>query len=280
MNWELLKNIPPWEWPEGSGEVLLDVLRDGATSDDDLLLAVQLAADVAVINDDIADALLSIAGSDDKPDEVRQRAAISLGPVLEEADMYGFEEAEEDLVITEPGFRKIRDSLRQFYTAAGVPKDVRRRVLEASVRAPQDWHAGAIRAAYSSDDEAWKLTAVFCMRFVSGFEEQILEALDGDNSEIHYEAVIAAGNWELEAAWPHIAALLTSEETDKPMLLAAIEAVASLRPHEAAEILADLMDCDDEDIADAVEEALMMARGLAGLEDDDGDDDEDDDDPW
>jgi hypothetical protein len=51
-------------------------------------------------------------------------------------------------------------------------------VLEASVRAPQDWHLDAIREAYSSTDEAWSLTAVFCMRFVRGFNEQILEALE------------------------------------------------------------------------------------------------------
>jgi hypothetical protein len=49
---------------------------------------------------------------------------------------------------------------------------VRRRVLEASVRAPQDWHQEAIREAYSSGDESWRLTAVFCMRFVRGFKDQ------------------------------------------------------------------------------------------------------------
>jgi hypothetical protein len=93
--------------------------------------------------------------------------------------------------------------------------------------------------------EVWRLTAVFCMRFVRGFDEQILEALDSRNPDIHYEAVCAAGAWEVDAAWPHIAALVTSGETDKPLLLAAIEAVASIRPREAAEILDDLTDSDD-----------------------------------
>ena len=46
------------------------------------------------------------------------------------------------------------------------------------------------------------------------------------------------------------------------MLLAAISAVASIRPHEAAEILEDLADSDDEDIA-AVDEAMAMAHGLS-----------------
>lgn len=44
-----------------------------------------------------------------------------------------------------------------------VPKEVRRRVLEGSVRAPQDWHKDAITEAYAGNDELWKLTAVFAM---------------------------------------------------------------------------------------------------------------------
>ena len=103
---------------------------------------------------------------------------------------------------------------------------------------------------------------------------QILEALRSKNPDIHYEAVCAAGNWEVDAAWPHIAALVTSGETDKHLLLAAIEAVAYIRPQEAAEILADLADSDDEDIAEAGYEAMTMAEGLSD-EDDEDDEDED-----
>jgi hypothetical protein len=80
---------------------------------------------------------------------------------------------------------------------------------------------------------------------------------------IHYEAVVAVGNWEVEAAWPHISGLLASESTDKPLLPAAIGAVPTIRPHEAEEILDDLLGSDDEDIIDAVQEALAMAKGLS-----------------
>jgi hypothetical protein len=97
------------------------------------------------------------------------------------------------------------------------------RILEASVRAPQSWHPAAVRAAYASDDRAWRLTGVLCMRYVRGFDAQILEALGSEDPDMHYEAVCAAGAWEVDAAWPHIAALVTSGETDKPLLLAAIE---------------------------------------------------------
>jgi hypothetical protein len=109
------------------------------------------------------------------------------------------------------------------------------------------------------------------MRFVRGFDDQILAALESGNPDIHYEAVCAAGNWGVDAAWSHIAALVTSGDTDTPLLLAAIEAVAGIRPQEAVEILADLTDSDDEDIVEAVYEALTIAEGFP--EEDEEDDD-------
>jgi hypothetical protein len=272
MNLTTLKDTPPWEWPEGAAATLLDILRGDRGSASDLLLAAELAGDVTVINAELVDALLSIVCSSDHPEAVRGRAAISLGPVLEYADTEGFEDAD-DLPITERSFSEIQESLHKLYMDATVPGDVRRQILEASVRAPQGWHRDAIRAAYWSGDEIWRLTAVFCMRFVRGFEEQILEALASTNPDIHYEAVVAAGNWELDAAWPHVVALVASRKTQKPLLLAAIDAAASIHAHEALELLNALADAADEDIADAVHEAMAMAEGHS-VDDDELDDDD------
>ncbi len=275
VNLRTLRDIPPWDWPEGTRKTLLDILRDDRPSASDLLLATELAGDLTVSNEELVDALLSLLRSGDKPEEVRGRAAISLGPVLEQADTDGFEDAD-GRPITERTFHTIQESLRRLYMDATVPKDVRRRILEASVRAPQDWHQDAVRAAYSSNDEVWRLTAVFCMRFIRGFDEQILEALESENPDIHYEGVVAAGNWELNAAWPHVAALLNSAATEKSLLLAAIDAAASIRPHGALEILAALADSDDKDIVDAVYEAMAMAEGRSGEDEDDELNDDDD----
>jgi hypothetical protein len=272
MHLRTLKNIPPWDWPEDTWKKLLEILQDDRAMESELLLAAELAGDFTVINDALADALLTLLCRRDLSEKIRGQAAISLGPVLEHADTADFEDAD-DCPIVERTFHRIQESLRQLYVDASVPSEVRRRILEASVRALQDWHQGAVRAAFSSDDELWRLTAVFCMRFVRGFDGQILEALDNKNPDIHYQAVLAAGNWEVDAAWPHVAALIVSRETEKPLLLAAIEAIASIRPHEAGEILADLADSNDEDIAAAVDEAMAMAAGLSD-EDDLNDDDE------
>jgi HEAT repeat protein len=107
------------------------------------------------------------------------------------------------------------------------------------------------------------------MGFVRGFNDQILESLGDENQDIHYQAVCAAGNWEVDAAWSHIATLITAQDTDKYLLLAAIEAVAGIRPQEAAEILLDLADSEDEDIADAATEAMVMTEAFFDDEDED-----------
>ena len=176
MDVKALRDVPPWAWPEGAGQMFLDMLRDGQTAESDRLLAAELAGDVTVINDELVDALLAILRRGDESEKLRGRAVISLGPVLEHADMHGFEDAD-DVPIAEHTYHRIQESLRRLYMDPGVPKEVRRRILEASVRAPQDWHQDAVRAAYGSDDEAWRLTGVFCMRFVRGFDEQITELL-------------------------------------------------------------------------------------------------------
>jgi hypothetical protein len=136
---------------------------------------------------------------------------------------------------------------------------VRRRALEASIRAPRDWHQSAVRTAYATNDQEWQLTAVYCMQWVKGFRKEILEALNSRNPDIHREAVRAAGNWEVHEAWPHVAALLASPKTSKKMLLAAIEAAPNVNREEAGPALMDLADSTDEEIAEAADEAMSMA---------------------
>jgi len=269
MNIMNLNDIPPWEWPPNADKMFLDILQDDRADGSERLLAAELAGDSTVICDELADALLSILGNDREPNDLRGQAAIALGPALEYAFIEDFEDPEE-VPITEPMYHRIQETIYKLFLDENVPKIVRRRILEASVRAPQDWHKNAVREAYTRDDEAWKLTAVFCMQYIRGFDKQILESLSSENPDILYEAVCGAGNWEIDAAWPYIAALVTSEETEKYLLLASIESAALIRPHEASEILGPLLNSADEDILDAVYEALAMA-GEFWDEDDDED---------
>ena len=270
MNINKLKEMPPWEWPQNASTTFLELLRDDRADGSDRLLAAELAGDLTVINDELAAALLSILSDSREPDALRGQAAISLGPALEYAFTDEFDDPDET-PITEPMFRKIQETLERLYTDAKIAKFVRRMILEGSVRAPEKWHKNAVRAAYRSDDEEWNLTGVFCMQFIGGFKKEILASLKSQNPDIQYEAVCAAGNWEIDEAWPHIAELIASEATDKDLLLAAIEAAAFIRPQEASEMIGPLLEADDEDIVDAAYEALAMAGELSEDEDEEDD---------
>lgn len=260
MDIRLLDLDAPWDWPESAGAALLRALTDEGTKPDERLLAAELAAEVTVINDEIAEALLAIAGRSDAPEELRGQAAISLGPSLEYQDTMDPElDADEESLLSEEVVGRIQASLRRLCADEDAPRDVRRRALEASTRSPREWHRQAILDAYGSEDEGWRLSAVFAMRWVHGFEAQVLEALASDDLEVQYEAVCAAGSWALDEAWPHVAGLVGSEDTEKELRLAAIEASVQIRPMEAAAILYELTESEDEDVAAVAQEAISMA---------------------
>lgn len=270
MDLKTLIDTPPWDWPTEAGKMFQEILNDGQAPESDRLVAAELAGDSTVMDDDLADVLMAIIRRADEPEKLRARVAISFGAVLEQADTDGFEDPD-NVPISERTFRNIQDTIHRLYLDNSTPKEVRRRILEASVRATENWHQNAIRAAYASGDKDWMLTAVFSMRWVRGFDNQILEALKSTDPEIHYQAVNAAGNWELDAAWPRIVALLNDVGTPKPLLLAAITAAASIRPQEAAEILIDLVDSVDEEIAEAADEAIAMSEPIPDEVDDEDD---------
>lgn len=259
MDLKKLMDTPPWELGEEATKKVLAVLADKHADEFERGLAISLAGEITVINDEVAHALLAIARDKDEPESLRTTAVISLGPVLEYMEMDEFIDDDEQVITTET-FEALRRSLRKLYMDADIPEEVRRRTLEASVRAPMDWHKEAVRAAFSSEDESWRLTAIFGARWVSGFTDEIMEALESEDEDIQYEAVSAAGGWGMEAAWPHIERFVRDRDTDPDVLLAAIEAVVYIRPKAAADLLLPLIESGDEDVVEAVHEVLSMAE--------------------
>jgi len=268
MDLELLLNTPPWGWPGGAADVLLRVLRDPSAAPADRLAAAELAGDLVVMNDELASELLSILRDGSEPEDLRGVAAIALGPALEVGDTDGFVEDDpySDVPITEATFDTIRTRLHELYRDGAVPKLVRRRALEAAVRAPDDWQPGAVRAAYHGGDPEWRLTAVFCMRFLPGFDGEVVEALRTGDDVLRYEALVAAGEHCVLDAWPYVVDVVRRERTDRDLLFAAIRAAPLIHGAEAEDLLAELAELDDPDIDEVVTEALAMA-GLDILDD-------------
>jgi len=278
MDLKHLQECGSWEWPPAAANEIQEVLRNRQTAENDRLVAIGLAGDLVVMDDEMADLLCRIVANREESPAIRARAAISLGPVLEEMDLESIDDSFSDPPVSAETFHKIQAALRKVYRDESEPKEVRRRVLEGAVRATDDWLEDAIRAAWATDDREWKLTAVFAMRYVPGFEREILKALDSTDSEIYLEAIRAAGARELDPAWPHVEALLESPRTEKTLLLAAIEASAEIRPDEAGPLLVDLCDSPDEEVAQAASDAMMMADAELRAEDEEDEDEEEEED--
>ena len=289
MDLKWLAETPPWERPESTSGEALRVLRDTRAATADRILAAELGGDYTAMNDEIAEALLAVVANGKEPAELRAAAAVAFGAALEAGDTYEFDDPE-SVPVSERMYERIRQTLQTLYADASAPKLVRRRILEGSVRAPLEWHASAIRAAWDSGDSEWRLSAVFAMGYVRGFDDEVVAALESDDEDLFHEAVIAAGNNELEAAWPHVAALLDADGTEKELLLSAFDAAAAIDPEGAVGLLVPYLDSEDEEIAEAAQGAISMAEILADpdadLDDDegdegddwsDGDDDEDED---
>ena len=105
-----LKETPPWEWPQDAAKTFLSVLRNPKAKASDRLVAAELAGDMVAINDALVDALLNIVGNASEPAELRAKAAISLGPMLEQSDIEMGDDGEfddpDDVPISEKTFRK------------------------------------------------------------------------------------------------------------------------------------------------------------------------------
>lgn len=246
-----LLGMPSWEWPEDATELVLHGLR---SPDPEEVLAATSAA-VHVMDDTVAMACLDLIEQVDGSPEIRARAALALGPALEDGDVMGFEEAA-DAMLSQVVWSQVQSTCKRVYHDAITPKYVRRKVLEAAVRARAAWHEAAIRAAYQSTDEDWKVTAVFCMGFVTGFEEEILSSLESDVGAVRFEAIRAAGIRELADAGVYILEVASNPSEPVDLRVEAVEALAHINPPSTYEVLEELAHGRIPELSDAAEEAL------------------------
>lgn len=267
MDLQKLRHVEAWDWPAEAGDLILKALNDEKRPLEERLLAVELSGELADFGPVHGAALLNIVEDNLAPEQLRARAAIALGPALELADIDGFDCEFEEPALTPELFEKIKKALRKVIMNLEAPKELRRRALEAAVRAPENWQRPVARQFFEEDDRDWKLTAVFCMRFLKGFERDIVEALKTSDELILIEALQAAANWELRSAWPDVRKLLRDRKTPRDVLLVAVEAAYDVGGSQAQETLQDLSDHPDEDVAALAEFSLAD-----GLDSDDFDD--------
>jgi len=236
------------------------------TDPDEETRAAALEELAEAMNDEIAQALLDIAESD-AAEDVRVDAILALGPVIEECGTDYHDDADFDWgpdlgpPVSRETFVSIVRRIRALYDDETQPTVIRRRALEVLVRDPQPWQSTAIRDRFASADSDWRLTAVFAMGYVAGFETTIAETVRTAEGLLLIQAVMSAGNMEVSAAASRIRELATSDDADLNLRLAAIEALPRVDP-DCFEILDELTGAQNPEIAEAaeyaVEELLMF----------------------
>ena len=272
MRMHKLAATPSWDWPPDVDAEILAVLNDRRSLQSERVLAAELAGDPVVMNDAVAENLIRILESDEEPESLRSQAAISFGPLLEESEIQEYEE-DNPLTVSPGTLERAKRTLRTCVQDSTAPKLLRRRALEAAVRSDAPWHGKAVRAAYRNSDPEWKLTALFCMRYVPGFGPQIIETLESGDPDLLHEAVGAAGDQGLNDAWPHIRALVDAgaagaeilpedPEGSRSLLVTAMHAVAAIRPQDAAGALQDIVDSEDEELSEAALDALAWLHAF------------------
>ena len=262
MEMDNLSETPIRDWPPSAGDRILRTLRDTGGDPAERALAAEMTGSLAVLDDELARALLTILRNSAESEELRCTAAIALGPILEDLDLGFYEDAQEDAPLTVETVQEIRSALQQVHQDPQVSMTLRRRALEGSIRAPEDWHPEVVRTAWQSDDPDWRLTAVFCMAYLPGFEKEILASLESDDPRLRFEGVRAAGERGMGEAWPHIRTILNDPGPDPDLLFAAIEAAPGVRAEEAEGALAHLLESDDEEVVEATHAAIEFARVL------------------
>ena len=232
-----------------------------------------------IVDDELARELLRFARDPDHGEVERGDALIALGPALE---ICSYDEADDgslpdpapeqedwwDLPLSSAAYREVTEALRRLYLDASMPKLVRRRALEAAVRAPRDWQRDAAGSAWRSADPEWRLTAVFAMGHLPGFAAEIERALDDEELPIAREALLAAGRAGVEDLGERLMEVAADRHAERELRLAAIEGLGELGPEEAVEVLEGLTLDSDREIAEAAEEALEELQLLSGVGED------------
>lgn len=228
--------------------------------------------DEPIDDDEGARQALDILTDPEEPPERRGEAVIKLGPGLQSVDER-MSWADPSVFFSRDVFEEIDDTLRTMFFDASTPELVRRRILEAAVRCPGEWHEGAIRAAWQSDSSEWRVTALFSMDHVPGFEDEIRTTIRRPDlpDDLLREAVRAAGRRGLAEVEPIVREVALDDDAQHSIRLDAIDALIWCGDDHTEAALRQLTRHNDPEIADHAQWALDELRMFNSLPDDPSD---------
>ncbi|MCS7261238.1 MAG: HEAT repeat domain-containing protein [Anaerolineae bacterium] len=184
----------------------------------------------------------------DEAEMVRAAAAAALGRFVLLAELEKLDSA--------TGAR-IEEALRATIANSAETVEVRRRAVESLGYSSKAGVRQIIRAAYESDDEKMRSSAIFAMGRSADpyWRHVLLDELESRNPELRYEAARACGELELACAVPRLGELAL-HDPDREVQQAAVWALGHIGGREARRILEQCYESDDEVLSDAAADAL------------------------
>lgn len=203
--------------------------------------------------------LLQLAAHDPVP-EVRAAAILQLGEFISLGEMEELDK-QDTLPAENLALQLFRDPKQ--------PIDVQRRALEAISRCTRDEVPDMIREAYNHDDFEMKISAVTAMGNTIDpmWSETVLQELETEDTEMLFEAIRAAGSLGIQEAVPALAQFGYDE--DPQIQDVAIWSLGEIGGEDAIAALNELAayadNTDNDDLSEAIEEALSMAELMSDM---------------
>lgn len=218
---------------------------------------------------DLVEPFLQFLITDDS-EAVRIAAATALGMYVYLGEM---EELSPELT------QRIEDALFDIFESDDT-LEVRRRALESIGFSQRPEAVEAISRAYEDPDELMRVSALFAMGRnldPDKWGDIVLANLEHSSSQVRFEAARAAGEMQLEDAIPVLGELLN--DPDREVQDISVWSLGEIGGSEAHSLLEQRLETADENLAQAIEDAMNNAQLLDDIMDfgllEAGDDDED-----
>jgi hypothetical protein len=186
---------------------------------------------------------------------VRAEAVKSLGRFIYASEMGHFIEKYEE---------EVQELLFTVFQKANEDPDVRRFALESLAHCTHSELPRLIQEAYTSPDDAFRLSAVVAMGRScdrNRWENQVLRELDSNDEDMRREAARASGELQLMEAVPSLIQLLKDSERDDQEVV--IWALGEIGGREATRVLENLAEAaeesGDQEFAALIDDALGNA---------------------